>query len=49
MGLERERALLRDALHTARKKSGSLIFVHGPAGAGKTRLLQTVFGKQFGV
>ncbi len=49
VGREREQALLREALHKANTDCGSLAFVHGPAGVGKTRLLQVVFGRHLGV
>lgn len=49
VGREQEQALLRECLHWGGTEGGSLVFVHGAAGAGKTRLLHEVFGRRFAV
>ena len=49
VGREREQSLLRKCLQKASTGQGSVAFVHGPAGVGKTRLLQVVLEGRRGV
>ncbi|MQA14698.1 MAG: AAA family ATPase [Pseudonocardiaceae bacterium] len=46
VGHEREQALLRELIRRSGAECGSVAFVHGPAGAGKTSLLWEVLGRR---
>ena len=45
IGRSRELDLLRKCQQQARRGMGSLVFIHGPAGVGKTRLVHEVLGQ----
>lgn len=46
VGHARECAILRDCQRRASGGSGSVVFIHGPAGVGKTRLVREFVGTQ---